>query len=133
MDAFLQGVVLGVGTGAVDGLLAMGIVLIFRTTGVLNFAQAATGTLAAYVVSSVGQDHSVWLALTAGIAAAAVTGIVCHQLVGTVGAGRSPLTAAVATLAVAILLQQVIRIGWGSTVGSFPAPFGFDAFQVGSV
>lgn len=133
MDQFLQGVVLGVGTGALDGLLAMGIVLIYRTSGVLNFAQAATGTLAAYVVYSVSIDHSVWLALVAGLLAGAATGTATYILVGSVGGRSNPLTAAVATLAVAILLQQVVHIGWGSTIGTFPTPFGIDAFQVGSV
>jgi branched-chain amino acid transport system permease protein len=133
MDEFLQGVVLGVGTGAVDGLLAMGIVLIYRTTGVLNFAQAATGTLAAYVIYSVSLGHPLWLALAAGLGAGALTGAVTDRLVGSVGGERKALNAAVATLAVAILIQQIIRLGWGSTVGNFPFPFGFDAFQVGSV
>jgi branched-chain amino acid transport system permease protein len=133
MGEFVQGVVLGIGTGAVDALLAMGIVLIYRTTGVLNFAQAATGTLSAYVIYSVSLDRPLWLALLAGLGTGALTGVVAQRLVRTVGGGRKALNAAVATLAVAILIQQIIRIGWGSTVGNFPTPFGFDAFQVGSV
>ena len=133
MDQFLQGVVLGVGTGALDGLLAMGIVLIYRTTGVLNFAQAAAGTLAAYVMYSLSLDHSVWLALAAGVGVGAGAGVSTYMLVGSVGGQRNVLTAAVATLAVAILLQQVVRIGWGSTVGSFPTPFGADVYQIGAI
>lgn len=133
MDEFLQGVVLGVGQGAIDGLLAMGIVLIYRTTGVLNFAQAATGTVAAYVIYSVSLGHPLWVALVTGLLAGAGIALVTDFLVGSVGGDRSALTAAVATLAVAILLQQVIRFGWGSTAGNFPTPFGFDAYQIGSV
>lgn len=133
MDEFIQTVILGAGSGAVDALLAMGIVLIYRTTGVLNFAQATTGTLASFVVYSVALDHPLWVAIVAGLAAGSALGVGTDRVVSAIKTKNHALTSAVATLAVAILLQQAIRIGWGSTAGNFPMPFGISSWQVGSI
>lgn len=134
VDTFLQAVISGVGAGALDALLALGIVLIYRTSGVLNFAQAATGTLAAFVIYSVSQSQALWIALLAGVLAGAATGVVSFEVVRGIRARQAALTWAVATLAIAILIQQIIRIGWGATQQNpFPAPFGIDALTISSV
>src|SRR5205823_1123595 len=123
------------GHGAFDALLALGIVLTYRTSGVLNFAQASTGTFAAFVMVSVAQGRPLLLALGAGMLAGAAAGAGTYGVVREIRATSNPLTAAVATLAVALVLQQFVRVGWGSDPTNlvFPQPFGFDTFSVGSV
>lgn len=123
MTQFVQSIILGTGTGALDALLALGIVVIYRTTGVLNFAQASTGALAAYVMFSVSQGRPLWFAIAVGIAVGAGVGVATYGVVNGIRSRHYALTAAVATLAVAVLLQQVIAIGWGTTVGLMPDPF----------
>ena len=49
MQSFLQFVIIGLGAGATYALFAQGAVLIYRGSGLVNFAQGALGTLAAYV------------------------------------------------------------------------------------
>ena len=49
MQSFLQFVIIGLGAGATYALFAQGAVLIYRGSGIVNFAQGALGTLAAYV------------------------------------------------------------------------------------
>ena len=74
MQTFLQTVVVAVGSGSLDALLALGIVLIYRTTGVLNFAQAAIGTFGAYVLYAVAQGRPIpfrGLRIASSLAAAA--------------------------------------------------------------
>lgn len=133
MDTFIQTTIVGLGAGALDALLALGIVLIYRTTGVLNFAQAAIGSFSCYVIYSVALDRPLWLAIGAGVATGAGLGIGTYRVVSGIQARQYALTAAVATLAVGILIQQAIRIGWGTTAGAFPMPLGFDSVDVASV
>jgi branched-chain amino acid transport system permease protein len=144
MDLFLQTTVLGVGAGAVDALLALGIVLIYRTTGVLNFAVAAVGAFACYVTYSVAQGRPLWLAAGAGLVAGMGMGIITYGAVHLVEvraarvldpsrvASRG-LVCTVATLAVARLIEQIITNVWGTTTGAFPDPFGLSSVVAGGV
>lgn len=144
MDLFLQSVVLGIGTGALDALLALGIVLVYRTTGVLNFAVGAIGIFACYVTYSVAQGRSLWLAAPVGLVAGMAMGIVVYLAVQLVEARRArfarsskvasaALVSAVTTLAMARLIEQIIINAWGTTIGPFPDPFGTDVITVGGV
>jgi len=133
MHTFLQTVVFGVGGGALDALLALGIVLVYRTTGVLNFAQAATGTIAAYVMYAFSQGRPLGVAVAAGLLTGAAVGVATHLALGSMESKEHPLRSAVATLAVAILLQQIVILQWGTTVGTFPNPFPTTLLTVGGV
>lgn len=131
MTDFYQDLVLGIGIGALDALLAMGIVLIYRTTGVLNFAQAATGALSAYVAYSISATRplsSLWLGIPVALLTGSLIGIATFLAVHRIRSRQVALTSAVATLAIAVLLQQVIRIQYGSTAGLFPSPL--DSFTI---
>jgi branched-chain amino acid transport system permease protein len=77
--------VIGVITGAVYSLLAVGIVLVYKASGVFNFAQGEFGTIAVYL-AYVASDKSYWnlpfgIALLFGLAGAVVLGLVTERLV----------------------------------------------------
>jgi branched-chain amino acid transport system permease protein len=131
MQDLLRTVTLGLGAGALDAMLAFGIVLIYRTTGVLNFAQAATGAFAAYAAFAVSQGRPLWLAVMAGLLVGAGLGVGTYAAVGRLQAGNYALSAAVATLAVSILIRQLISIFWGTTFGLFPDPFQSSGVSIG--
>jgi branched-chain amino acid transport system permease protein len=133
MQELVQTVFSGVAAGSLDALLALGIVLIYRTTGVLNFAQAATGTFAAYATYSVAQSHPLWLATGAGLLAAAALGGASYWAISGIRSAHFALVTAVATLALSILVQQLISLIWGPALGVFPNPFSPDAVSIGSV
>ncbi|HEY8325886.1 MAG TPA: hypothetical protein VIG77_15415, partial [Ktedonobacterales bacterium] len=62
MQAFLQVTLSGLVTGSLYGLLALGLVLVYRTTGVLNFAYSALSTFGAaflYVLET-GRGMNFW-------------------------------------------------------------------------
>src|SRR5271154_7059354 len=74
--------VLGLGAGAVYGLTAQGIVLIYRGSGVINFAQGAIGMIGAYVVYLSRQNGlATPLALMLGIGLGAAIGGAIHLLI----------------------------------------------------
>lgn len=98
---------LGLGAGALYALVALGIVLIYRGSGVVNFAQGAMGMVGTYVFYEL-RDQSGWpvlLALLVGILASAATGVLTHYLVMRPLRGASNLTRVIATLGVLAVLQ----------------------------
>jgi branched-chain amino acid transport system permease protein len=86
------------------------------------------------VVYSAADSVPLALALPAGILAGAACSVFCFEVVRGIRARDVALTSAVATLALAILIQQLIRITWGSTQQNpFPTPFGLSAETIGDV
>lgn len=127
MQEFIVAVKLGVGAGALDAMLAFGVVLIYRTSGVLNFAQAATGAIATYAAFSVSQGRPLWIAVCVGLLVGGLVGAATYFAIGGIRSRHYALTTAVASLAVAILLQRIIGIFWTDTQGQFPNPLPFSS------
>jgi branched-chain amino acid transport system permease protein len=100
---YLQGLVLG----ALNGLLAMGLVLIYRANRIINFAQGALGafaaTLAGFLVQIEGWPF--YLAVLAGLIAAIVSSALVEMLIIRRFAKAPRLILTVATIAVAQLLS----------------------------
>jgi len=76
MDLALQLLFTGIGIGAVYALVALGFVLIFRATNVVNFAQGEFSMVAAYlmVVFAVDLGWPYWLSFLVSLAGMALLG-----------------------------------------------------------
>ena len=100
---FLQGLVLG----ALNGLLAMGLVLVYRSNRIINFAQGSLGafaaTLAAWLVQVQGWPF--YLAVVVGLLAAVVSSALVEVLIIRRFSKAPRLILTVATIAVAQLLS----------------------------
>ena len=59
MDLFLQQLIGGIASGSLYGILALGIVLIYRSTGTLNFAQGQMAMFSTFVAWS-AIEHGQW-------------------------------------------------------------------------
>ena len=83
-----QALVIGVITGAGYGLVALGLVLIYKSSGVFNFAQGEFGTVAVYTLYGVHDLAGVPLlpAMIVGLAAGAAMALATEQLVIRAGA-----------------------------------------------
>ncbi|WP_018500809.1 branched-chain amino acid ABC transporter permease/ATP-binding protein [Parafrankia discariae] len=114
---------LGLGLGAIYVLAGQGLLLVYRGSGVVNFAQgafAAVGALAFYqlhVESGVPTAVAVVLALLiSGLA-----GTLMHLLVMRPLRNAPPLTRVIATLGIMVVLQQAGRIIFGTQVKTVPS------------
>jgi branched-chain amino acid transport system permease protein len=98
--------VLGLARGAIYGLTALGLVLVYKASRVINFALGETATFAAFVAWWViNKQHQPWItgALVAVLAAAAI-GYAMHRLVATPMREAPRSSVMIATLGVAFLL-----------------------------
>ncbi|MEZ5321227.1 MAG: branched-chain amino acid ABC transporter permease [Microthrixaceae bacterium] len=117
MSQFVQYVAIGLGNGATYAMLGLGLVVIFRSTGLLNFAQ---GEMAMFATFFVWKLHdlglALWLALLVGIAGGFLLGVVTHQLVvRPVGdPHRHPLAVVIVTVGLFLAFNATASLIWGS-------------------
>ncbi|MCP3473121.1 ABC transporter permease [Bradyrhizobium sp. CCGUVB1N3] len=107
-------VVSGLATGAVYALSAVGIVVLFRASGVVNLAQGAIGALSAIIAWQIGNSGSPpWIGWIAGIAAAIAVSLGYGRLLAPRVAHSDPVVRAVATLGLALVLLGLMDFFWG--------------------
>ncbi len=115
--------VTGLVSGLVTGLAALAVTLVF---GIARFANAATGdtmTLGAYVALSVATaSGSLVLGGLAGVLAAALAGVAAYLLVFRRLAGRSSVTALLASIGVGFMVRAGIGLVYGFQQRVFPVP-----------
>ena len=124
MDSGLlaQETVSGLAIGAVYGSLALALVLIFRTTHVVNFAQGEMATFTTFVAWSLNHHMSYWpaFALTLGIAFAG--GVAIERSVIRPVERASPLTVIMVTIALFVIFNGLTSWIWGGEPKDFPTP-----------
>lgn len=125
-------VVNGIFTGLVYGLLAVGLVVVYRGTRIINFAYGETGMIGAFVFSElwVGSGIALVVALVAGVLASAGVGALTEVVLVRPLRGQPPLTAMVGTLAVASLILTFASRRYGVNPRFLPPLAGGDGVRV---
>jgi branched-chain amino acid transport system permease protein len=116
MQDFIPVIAAGLVSGSAYALLALGIVIIFRSTDTVNFAIGDTATLGVFVsITAMHAGAPVWVALIIAIAFAAVFGVATERfLVRPLGAGHKSLfIALVVTIGLGLLIHAAIGAIWG--------------------
>jgi branched-chain amino acid transport system permease protein len=116
-------IISGIANGSAYALLALGIVIIFRSTDTVNFAIGDTGTLATFVaLSAILAGVPVFAAFLVAIVLAGLVGVVAERvLVRPLGHGQHLLfVALVITIGFGLIMQAGMGAFWGTTPKSFP-------------
>src|SRR5689334_14386648 len=124
MTRFIDLTLNGISTGAVYASVALALVLIWRSTRILNFAQGAMLMLTTQIASSViNTSGSYWTGFAVALACGLVLGALVERVLVRRVASGPPLTAVILTLGLLILLEAVAGMIWGNTPRSFPPAF----------
>lgn len=117
-------IVSGIVNGAIYGLIALGIVLVYKGSRVLNFAQGEIGTFALFVTWwFVTKQHWPWVAgALVGIATAVFIGLVFERLVVRRMVDASRLSVAVATIGLFLFLIAASAFAFSEAVVVLPPP-----------
>ncbi|MCU1375913.1 MAG: hypothetical protein JWO68_3199, partial [Actinomycetia bacterium] len=115
--------ILALGPGAMLGLLALGIVLVFRTTGTLNLAHGAMATFGAYAYLQLGERQGLPLlvALLLATVLTGMLGILVQLLVMRPLRDASVLTKLIASTAVLVIVQSALDLRYGSSDAFVPS------------
>ena len=125
MERFLQYVLAGLSAGSLYALVALGLVLIYRSTRVLNFAHADMATVGTFIAfSMITSGMPFWLAFVMAILAGAVIAVVFYfgALVPAQRKGANHLGQVILTLGLALILQGLTVYQWGAEPDRFPFP-----------
>src|SRR5712671_6125520 len=109
MTFFIEVVAGGLLAGVMYALVALGFVLIYKASGVFNFAQGSLVFFAALTfVSLLERGWNIWLALAVTLIAMVLLGILIERTV------LRPLTRLMATIGLTFVLEGLSQILWGS-------------------
>ena len=116
MTTFLQVLVTGLGLGAAYALFAQGVVLIYRGSGIVNFAQGALGMLASYITFLELSDKQGWpiaVCIAGGILAAVLVALAFQFFVLRLLATAAPITRLISTLGLLVVVQSAVELRYG--------------------
>lgn len=132
LEVFAQVTVNGIAVGAIYALVALGIVLIYKATEVLNFAHGDLLVLAAFSTWAliVGAGLPFWLAVglvvvAVGLLAATLDAVVIRRI-----AGQPQFAGVMLTIALAFMIRGAVSMGFGSESQSYRTPWSGQTVQV---
>jgi branched-chain amino acid transport system permease protein len=135
MGLVLQLLFTGLGIGAIYALVALGFVLIYRATNVVNFAQGEFSMVAAYLMVIFAVDLSLpyWLAFVIALSCMVVFGILFNLGVYYPLRHRTFLPIIISTLGASIFLSNGMLAAYGPQPQVLPGWFSIPGFLVGEV
>jgi branched-chain amino acid transport system permease protein len=135
LEDFKPFVVTGLALGGVYALQGVGIVVLYRATGVLNLAFGAVGAFGALLAWQL-INHNGWAQGPAFVVCVLFGGVITllyGVLFGPPLAGRDPLVKAVATLGLALILLGAMSWIWSDKARSMVLPSSNHGFEVSNV
>lgn len=124
--------VLGIALGGVFAMSGVGLVVLYRATGVLNLAYGAIGAVGALISwTLLHSGISPWIAYPACVAFGGVATLLYGLLFGPPLAGREPLIKSVATLGLLVALLGTMQLAWGRNPHAITLPSSHWNYQLG--
>lgn len=135
MDALLNLTASGLVVGSLYALIAMGFAVIYRATGVLNFAQGDLMLLVAYTAYSVASLAPGGFAavLVASVVTGMIAGVLLEFLFIRPMAGESLFSKVMVTIALAVLIRATVIMAFGAEPLAVPRMLGTAIFRVGTI
>ena len=137
MLKFITAILTSLATGSIYALMSTALVLVWRSTRVINFAQAGQAVLTTYIgYEVIVRSGSYWIGLIAAIISGAVIGAVIDRffmrpIFKRVTTGPIVMIApVVATLGLLGIVQAIIGFKWGLSYQTIAAPVSTDGYRV---
>jgi branched-chain amino acid transport system permease protein len=131
---FAQQLAAGIRSGAIYAGLALAIVIIYRSTRVINFAQGEMATFSTFVCwSLMNHGLSFWAAFPIVLAIAFLGGVTIERTLIKPVENASVLTIVIVTLGLALVLNGLMSLIWGGATRPFDGPFSTRTVDVAGV
>jgi branched-chain amino acid transport system permease protein len=132
MQRFFDLTLNGIANGAIYAAVALSLVLIWRATRILNFAQAGMLMITTFIAWTL-IDHGApyWVGFFAALLSGLVLGALVERVVIRPIEGAPPLNAIIVTLGLLVLLEAFAGMIWGGNPKSFPPAFSIQGYKVG--
>jgi branched-chain amino acid transport system permease protein len=131
---FAQQTVAGLAQGAIFGSLALALVLIYRATEVINFAQGELAMATTYIAYQLLQwGLTYWAAFFLTLGISFVLGVAIQLAVIRPVQHKSVIAVVIVTVGLFILIDGLVTWKWGADLKFMAAPFGNHVYRLGSV
>ena len=136
MTEFIQLILAGTANGCIYGLLALALVLIYRSTHIINFGQGEMAMFSTYICWSflnAGMDY--WLAVPLTLVLAFIAGLVVQRILVRPVQNAPELTIVIVTLGLYLFFNSLALWIYSGVPKPFPLPTGIrqQSWQVGRV
>lgn len=135
MTDFLQLCFAGLALGSLYALVALGFVVIYKATGVINFAQGGLVLLGAYLTYNARQTWHVpfFLSIIIAMLLCALVGAAVERTILRRMVGQPPFAVIMVTIGLLFILEQVISGIWGFNRLNLGDPWGIHTIDIGGV
>lgn len=136
MQDFLQVLFVGIGDGAIYAMLGLGLVVIYRSTGLLNFAQGEMSMFSTFLVWTVWDlgvplPLAVLAGMAGGLGIGALTHLVAVRPVG--DPHEKPLAVVIVTIGLFVGINALAQLIWGTLDRDLPPLFGNGQVEIAGV
>ena len=132
MVEFLQFTLSGVSFGMIYAAVALSLVLIWRGTRLLNYAQGGMAMITTYVaIEVVYRTGLYWAGFVVALAAGAVLGALCQVTIIRPTMNKPPLNGVIVTIGLLTLLEGLAGVFFGGQFRSFPTAFSVRGLRIG--
>lgn len=135
MIIFIQILVQGLVTGSVYALVALGFVLIYKSTSVINFAQGELLLFGAYICLALTATANIpfWAAFFLTMLVSVFMGMLVERTILRPMIGEPVISIIMLTIGLAIVLRSIVVIIWGSMIKVYPRAFSEAPMHIGPV
>lgn len=133
MNRFFVLTLNGLTEGAIYAAMALALVMIWRATRVVNFAQGAMAMFTTYLaLFAVDRGAPYWVAFAAALGSGLVLGAVVERVLVRPVESAPPLNVVILTLGLLLFLEALAPMLFGGQIRGFPAPFSIVGLRLGS-
>jgi branched-chain amino acid transport system permease protein len=135
MSIVLQLIVAGLSSGSIYALVGLGLMLAFKGTGIVNFAHGELVAFGAYAALffSVVLKLPYWQVFISTLLVCAGVGVLLERTIIRPLMRAPSFTVVVATLAIGLMIKNVLRLSWQESVSSFATPFDDLSLRIGEI
>ncbi|MDQ1478823.1 MAG: branched-chain amino acid transport system permease protein [Actinomycetota bacterium] len=124
MALFLTQLMNGIGSGAVYASIALALVLVFRTTGILNFAQGEMALYSTYLVWFFTQRSvPVWIAIVLAMIISFIGGAAIERILIRPVEQASPLVLVIVTIGMFLAINSIAQVQFGNDIKIVPRAY----------
>lgn len=131
----VQLLISGLSQGCVYGLIALGFVLIYKATEMVNFAQGdlmMLGAFLAFTFSNLFEWHFIWVVL-ATLLSLAIIGTLTERLVLRPMIGEPPFSVLMITIGLGFIIRAIAGAVWGSEPRALDTPYAGGVLRMGDI
>ncbi|MGH7903311.1 MAG: branched-chain amino acid ABC transporter permease [Candidatus Dormibacteraceae bacterium] len=122
----------GLTQGSIYAAMALSLVLIWRATRIINYAQGAMAMFTTYVaLFAIDRGLSYWAAFGLALACGLALGAAIERVLVRPVESASPLNVVILTLGLLLFLEALAPMIWGGQIRSFPPAFSITGLQLG--